>query len=125
MSLATGQADHLRIEISRRIAERIRGASSANALVEALLYGAPAGTTLDEKHFRWQMNEDPMATDKLAEGIRAFAKDLGSLRNLVSARLADLGTTPLTGSPADFEKIFVGDTEKWGKLIKAANIKPE
>jgi CHASE3 domain sensor protein len=46
MSLATGQADHLRIEISRRIAERIRGASSANALVEALLYGAPAGTTL-------------------------------------------------------------------------------
>jgi transaldolase len=49
---------------------------------------APAGTTLDEKQFRWQMNEDPMATDKLAEGIRAFAKDLGSLRNLVSARLA-------------------------------------
>jgi transaldolase len=48
---------------------------------------APAGTTLDEKQFRWQMNEDPMATDKLAEGIRAFAKDLGSLRNLVSARL--------------------------------------
>jgi transaldolase len=49
---------------------------------------APPGTTLDEKQFRWQMNEDPMATDKLAEGIRAFAKDLGSLRNLVSARLA-------------------------------------
>jgi transaldolase len=48
---------------------------------------APAGITLDEKQFRWQMNEDPMATDKLAEGIRAFAKDLGSLRNLVSARL--------------------------------------
>jgi transaldolase len=48
---------------------------------------APA-TALDEKSFRWMMNEDPMATDKLAEGIRTFAKDLGSLRNLVSARLA-------------------------------------
>jgi transaldolase len=43
---------------------------------------------LDEKAFRWMMNEDPMATDKLAEGIRTFAKDLGALRNLVNARLA-------------------------------------
>ena len=62
------------------------------ALVRKLSPGdvkdAPIGTTIDEKQFRWQMNEDPMATDKLAEGIRAFAKDLGSLRNLVSARLA-------------------------------------
>jgi hypothetical protein len=43
----------------------------------------------------------------------------------ISTRLADLGTTPLAGSPADFEKIFVGDTEKWGRLMKAANIKQE
>jgi tripartite-type tricarboxylate transporter receptor subunit TctC len=43
----------------------------------------------------------------------------------ISARLTDLGTTPLPGGPADFQKIFVGDTEKWGKLIKAANIKQE
>jgi tripartite-type tricarboxylate transporter receptor subunit TctC len=43
----------------------------------------------------------------------------------ISTRLGDLGTTPLVGSPADFEKIFIGDTEKWAKLIKAANIKPE
>jgi transaldolase len=50
--------------------------------------GAPPAITLDEKLFRWMMNEDAMATEKLAEGIRTFAKDLGSLRNLVSARLA-------------------------------------
>jgi tripartite-type tricarboxylate transporter receptor subunit TctC len=43
----------------------------------------------------------------------------------ISKRLDDLGTTPLTGSPADFEKIFVNDTAKWAKLIKAANIKQE
>ena len=30
----------------------------------------------DEKAFRWAMNEDPMATEKLAEGIRGFAKDI-------------------------------------------------
>jgi transaldolase len=42
---------------------------------------------MDEKTFRWMMNEDAMATEKLAEGIRAFAKDLGTLRGLVSKRL--------------------------------------
>jgi len=49
---------------------------------------APAKLTLDEKRFRWLLNEDPMATDKLAEGIRIFAKDLNSLRELVSRKLA-------------------------------------
>lgn len=34
---------------------------------------------LDEKEFRWLMNEDAMATEKLAEGIRGFAKDLEKL----------------------------------------------
>jgi tripartite-type tricarboxylate transporter receptor subunit TctC len=43
----------------------------------------------------------------------------------LKARLDEGGGTPLTGSPADFEKLFVGDTEKWAKVIKAANIKPE
>jgi len=33
------------------------------------------------------MNEDPMATEKLAEGIRNFAKDLGKLRTLVAEKL--------------------------------------
>ena len=31
---------------------------------------------VDEKEFRWMMNEDAMATEKLAEGIRNFAKDI-------------------------------------------------
>lgn len=44
---------------------------------------------MDEKTFRWMMNEDAMATEKLAEGIRAFAADLDKLRNLISARLAE------------------------------------
>ncbi|HYC25139.1 MAG TPA: transaldolase [Roseiarcus sp.] len=49
---------------------------------------APAKIGLDEKKFRWMMNEDAMATEKLAEGIRTFAHDLGSLRQLVVGRLA-------------------------------------
>lgn len=48
---------------------------------------APARLDLDEKAFRFAMNEDAMATEKLAEGIRGFVKDLRSLRKLVAAKL--------------------------------------
>ncbi len=44
--------------------------------------------SLDEKSFRWQLNEDAMATEKLSEGIRLFAKDLVSLREIVRKELA-------------------------------------
>jgi len=43
----------------------------------------------------------------------------------MKARLADLGGTVLTGSPADFGKLIADETEKRGKVIRAANIKPE
>lgn len=43
--------------------------------------------SLDEKAFRWALNEDAMATEKLAEGIRLFGKDLGTLRAKVKAAL--------------------------------------
>ncbi|MDG9924494.1 MULTISPECIES: transaldolase [unclassified Pseudomonas] len=41
---------------------------------------------LDEKGFRWAMNEDAMATEKLAEGIRLFARDQEKLEALLAAR---------------------------------------
>ncbi len=43
---------------------------------------------MDEKTFRWMLNEDAMATEKLSEGIRAFAKDLGKLREIVDKAMA-------------------------------------
>lgn len=39
---------------------------------------------LDEKHFRWLMNDDAMATEKLAEGIRGFQQDTQKLEDFVS-----------------------------------------
>lgn len=42
---------------------------------------------LDEKTFRWQHNQDAMATEKLAEGIRLFAADIIKLEGLLAARL--------------------------------------
>jgi tripartite-type tricarboxylate transporter receptor subunit TctC len=43
----------------------------------------------------------------------------------IKARLADLGGTPVVGSPAEFGKFIVEETEKWAKVIRAANIKAE
>ncbi len=41
----------------------------------------------DEPSFRFAMNEDPMATEKLAEGIRMFAKDLRTLRGVIAQKV--------------------------------------
>ena len=44
----------------------------------------------------------------------------------MKARLADLGAAPmLTTSPGEFGKFIADETEKWAKVIKFANIKPE
>ena len=43
----------------------------------------------------------------------------------MKARLADLGGVVLPGSPAEFGKLIAEETEKWGKVIRAANIKPQ
>jgi tripartite-type tricarboxylate transporter receptor subunit TctC len=43
----------------------------------------------------------------------------------MKARFADLGVAVLPGSPADFGKLLADETEKWAKVIRTANIKPE
>jgi tripartite-type tricarboxylate transporter receptor subunit TctC len=43
----------------------------------------------------------------------------------MQARIFDLGGTPLVSSPADFGKLIALESEKWGKVIRTANIKAE
>jgi tripartite-type tricarboxylate transporter receptor subunit TctC len=43
----------------------------------------------------------------------------------INSRLADFGGTPLAGSPSDFGTLIATETEKWGKVVKFAGIKPE
>ena len=43
----------------------------------------------------------------------------------VKVRLTELGGTAFPGSPAQFGKLIADETEKWGKVIRAANIKPD
>jgi tripartite-type tricarboxylate transporter receptor subunit TctC len=58
--------------------------------------------------------------DKLNREINSVVADPE-----MKARLADLGGTPLAGSPADFGKLISDETEKWAKVVKFAGIKPE
>jgi tripartite-type tricarboxylate transporter receptor subunit TctC len=58
--------------------------------------------------------------DKLNKEVNAGLND-----PKLKARLIDLGGTLLAGSPAHFDKLIAADTEKWGKVIRAANIKAE
>ncbi len=61
-------------------------AGVVRALVDAGARRAPPAR-LDESAFRWQHNEDAMATDKLADGIRKFAVDQRKLESLLAAKL--------------------------------------
>ncbi|KQV80293.1 transaldolase [Massilia sp. Root351] len=68
----------------------LQALADANAPVERKLSAdASANATVgkiavDEKTFRFMMNEDAMATEKLAEGIRAFCADSGKLKQIIS-----------------------------------------
>jgi tripartite-type tricarboxylate transporter receptor subunit TctC len=67
----------------------------------------------------------PKATP--AEIVEKLNKEInaGLADPKIKARLAELGSTALAGSPADFGRLIAAETEKWGKVIKFANIKPE
>jgi tripartite-type tricarboxylate transporter receptor subunit TctC len=65
-------------------------------------------------------NTPTQVVDKLNTEINA-----GLAAPKLKAHLTDLGSTPLMGSPTAFGKLIVEETEKWGRVIRAANIKPE
>ena len=65
-------------------------------------------------------NTPTQVVDKLNAEINA-----GLATPKLKAHLTDLGDTPLMGSPTVFGKLIVEETEKWGRVIRAAQIKPE
>jgi tripartite-type tricarboxylate transporter receptor subunit TctC len=73
----------------------------------------------------WQGIGAPKATpaeivERLNREVNAALADPA-----VKARMADLGSEPLPGSVADFAKLIAEEIEKWGKVIRAANIKAD
>jgi tripartite-type tricarboxylate transporter receptor subunit TctC len=58
--------------------------------------------------------------DRLNKEINAALAD-----PKMKVRLADLGALPMPMAPSDFAKLISEETEKWGKVVQAANLKPE
>jgi tripartite-type tricarboxylate transporter receptor subunit TctC len=73
----------------------------------------------------WQGIGAPKNTP--AEIITKLNKEInaGLADPKIKARFADLGGTALVGSPAEFGRLIAQETEKWGKVIRATNIKAE
>jgi tripartite-type tricarboxylate transporter receptor subunit TctC len=69
--------------------------------------GAPRGTPAD-------------IIEKLNRATNAALAD-----PRIKARLAEFGGTPLVGSPADFGALIAAETEKWGKVVRFAGLKPD
>jgi tripartite-type tricarboxylate transporter receptor subunit TctC len=65
-------------------------------------------------------NTAPEIIDRLNQEINAALAD-----PKMKARFADIGGEALAGSPAAFGKLIAEETEKWGKVVRAANLKPE
>jgi transaldolase len=78
---ATSSAPSLLSELSAAPGEVERKLDPAKASWEG------PELTMDEASFRWMMNEEAMATEKLAEGIRGFAKDIVKLEDIIRTRL--------------------------------------
>jgi tripartite-type tricarboxylate transporter receptor subunit TctC len=69
--------------------------------------GAPANTPAE-------------VVDKLNKEVNAALAD-----PRMKARISDMGAAPFVGSPADFGKLIADETEKWGRVIKFAALKPD
>lgn len=76
---------------------RLVGLLRVSSLIEHFLMSFPSTARessiekipMDEKTFRWMMNEDEMANDKLSEGIRKFAADAVKLENIILKKLSN------------------------------------
>ncbi len=65
-------------------------------------------------------NTPAQIIDKLNREVNAALADPKA-----KARIADLGGTPLTGSPADFGRLIADETQKWAKVIRGAKTKAQ
>jgi transaldolase len=66
-------------QITTSVPQKLNASAASNLPLERI--------DINESAFRWMLNEDAMATDKLSEGIRGFASDLSKLRDLLKNRL--------------------------------------
>ena len=78
LTISPGLLDQLGAS-SDKIEKKLDAAASAGMDIPKI--------DMDEKAFRWMLNDDAMATEKLAGGIRGFAADIVKLENIIKAKM--------------------------------------
>jgi tripartite-type tricarboxylate transporter receptor subunit TctC len=117
---APGTTDYIRTGKLRALA--VTSAARAEVLPELPTVGdfVPGYETSQWYGLAAPRNTPAEIVDKLNREINAAIADPG-----MKARLAAIGGEPLPGSPAEFGKLIAEETGKWGRVVRAAGIKPE
>ena len=93
-----------------------------------LLTGRPAAAqrTLQEAADLLADADPRLAVELLTESVYwTVEAGLFDVASRVTGRITDLGSVVVIGSPADFGRLIVEETEKWGKVVKFSGAKPD
>ena len=82
LTISPALLDELSSSDGAKVAEKLDASKSADMDIPKI--------DVDEKTFRWMINEDPMATEKLAHGIRSFAADIVKLEKIIESKLKEV-----------------------------------
>jgi len=118
--VTTSSIDHIKAGRLRALA--VTSATRTDSLPDITPLGdfVPGYEAVNYRGVAAPRNTPAGIIDKLNKEINAALGD-----PKIRSRLADLGATGLPGSPADFGKLIAEETEKWAKVVRAANIKAE
>jgi tripartite-type tricarboxylate transporter receptor subunit TctC len=116
----TGSVDYIRAGKVRALAVTTATRSEALPDIPAVSEFVPGYEASGWSGFGSPKGTPSEVIDKLNREINTALAD-----PKIKAQLADLGSPAFAGSPADFGRLIADETEKWAKVIRAANIKPE
>ena len=117
---APGTADYIKTGKLRALAVTTAARMQELPEIPAVADFVPGYEASQWYGFAAPKNTPVEIVDRLNKEINAGIADPG-----MKARLAAIGGEPLPGSPADFGRLIAEETEKWGKVVRAAGLKPE
>jgi tripartite-type tricarboxylate transporter receptor subunit TctC len=108
-------------------AGRLRALALTGATRSDLLPGVPAAAEVVPGYEAYVWNALGAPAKTPVEIIKRLSEEIDAVLSdpALKARFADLGAEPMPMRPAELGNYFVAETEKWGKVVKAAHIKVE
>jgi tripartite-type tricarboxylate transporter receptor subunit TctC len=119
--------DNLPASIEHIRAGRLRALAVATAMRSEVLPNIPTVADFLPGYEASAWNGVGVPKDTSAEIIGKLNKEINAALadSRIKARIAELGATAFPTSPSEFGKFVADETEKWGKVVRAANIKAE